>query len=155
MRRRARKMRHAVQRQALEMLGNRLAGARQHERNAAEHRAQENLQAAVAADVVERAPDHGAVGRLCPAIGAVRPARLCTTIFGTPVVPDVSSTHSVAHDAAGSRSAGHDLGGKPRETGSSNAVPRGRVAINRRRRPPRRRRSAPQSDRDRHRAARW
>ena len=33
-------------------------------------------------------------------IGAVRPASVCTTIFGTPVVPEVSSTHSVSNAPA-------------------------------------------------------
>ena len=37
---------------------DRLVGARQHQRAAAEQGAQEDLQAAIAADVVERAPDH-------------------------------------------------------------------------------------------------
>ena len=77
------------------MIGDRLAGAGEHERAAAEHGAQVNLQAAVAADVVERAPDSSAVGGARSAHRAVRPASACTTIFGTPVVPEVISTHSV------------------------------------------------------------
>ncbi len=59
MRRRARQMRHAMPREPEKMIGDRLAGARQNERRAAKHRAQENLQSAIAADVVERAPDDG------------------------------------------------------------------------------------------------
>ena len=47
----------AVAAEAIEMIADRLAGAGQNKRNAAEHRAQENLQAAIAADVVERTPD--------------------------------------------------------------------------------------------------
>ena len=34
-------------------------------------------------------------------MAAVRPASVCTTIFGTPVVPEVSSTHSVRVRSAG------------------------------------------------------
>ena len=57
-------MRDAVPGQAIEMLADRLARARQHQRSAAEHRAQENLQAAVAADVVEGAPYHRRIALL-------------------------------------------------------------------------------------------
>ncbi len=61
MRRRARQMRHAAAAEPGKMIGDRLAGARQHQRRAADDRAQKYLQAAIAADVVERAPDDGAV----------------------------------------------------------------------------------------------
>ena len=64
MRRRARQMRHAAAAEPGEMIGDRLAGARQHQRRAADDRAQKYLQAAVAADVVERAPHDGAVETL-------------------------------------------------------------------------------------------
>ncbi len=57
MRRRSQQMGDAVAGEAFEMIADRLAGAGQNKRNAAEHRAQENLQAAIAADVVERTPD--------------------------------------------------------------------------------------------------
>ena len=50
-------MRDAVAAETIEMIADRLAGAGQNKRNAAEHGAQENLQATIAADVVERAPD--------------------------------------------------------------------------------------------------
>ncbi len=61
MRRRAQKMGDAVAAEAIEMLGDRLAAARQHERGAAKHRAQENLQAAIAANIVERRPNDIAI----------------------------------------------------------------------------------------------
>ena len=95
MRRRAGDMGHAVRaRAARRWSADRLARARQHQRAAAEHGAQEYLQAAVAANVVERAPDRGSA-RVAALIAAVRPERLCTTIFGRPVVPDVKSVPSV------------------------------------------------------------
>ena len=63
-RRRARQMRHAAAAEPGKMIGDRLAGARQHQRRAADDRAQKDLQAAIAADVVERAPHDGAVETL-------------------------------------------------------------------------------------------
>ena len=65
----------------------------------AEQSAQEDLQAAVAADVVERAPDQRA-RRPADRRGsrAVRAAREWTTSFGGPEVPEVGITHSVASD---------------------------------------------------------
>src|ERR1700722_11422164 len=55
-------------------------------------------------------------------IGAVRPASVCTTIFGTPVVPDVSSTHSVANVATANRSAAMISALQAMRMGSSNAA---------------------------------
>ena len=46
-----------VRGRAREKISRRFAGARKHQRHSAQHRAQINLQSAVAADVVERAPD--------------------------------------------------------------------------------------------------
>ena len=72
-------------------------GTRQDQRARAEDGTKEDLQSAVAADVVERAPDD--VGLSAAALGAiapVRPARVWTTILGLPEVPEVSMTHSVA-----------------------------------------------------------
>jgi len=55
-------MRDAMLRQPRQMIADRLAGAGEDEASAAKHGAEENLQPAVAADVVERAPYGGAVG---------------------------------------------------------------------------------------------
>jgi hypothetical protein len=49
-------------RQTREMIRDRLAGAGEKERSAAAHGAEVNLQAAISANVVERAPDGSAVG---------------------------------------------------------------------------------------------
>ena len=50
--------------QARDVVGNGLTGLGQHQRTAADDRAQENLQAAIAADVVEGRPDRSrAAGR--------------------------------------------------------------------------------------------
>ena len=57
-------MRHARGPGAGQKLRGRLARARQHQRRAAEHGTQVDLQAAVAADVIERAPHHARCGRL-------------------------------------------------------------------------------------------
>ena len=65
MRRRSQQMRHAVAAEAIEMFADRLAGAGQNERDAAEHGAQKDLQAAIAADVVERPPHGRAVTSAC------------------------------------------------------------------------------------------
>jgi hypothetical protein len=54
-------MRHAVAAEAIEMIGDGLACARQHQRRVPERRAQKDLQTAIAADVVERAPYDRAV----------------------------------------------------------------------------------------------
>src|SRR5215469_11115794 len=47
---------HLVFREALEMIGNRLSAARQDERTAADEGAEEDLQAAITADVIKCAP---------------------------------------------------------------------------------------------------
>ncbi len=73
LRRRAREMRDAVFGETREMIGDRLAGAGENQRRAAAHRAEIDLQAAVAADVVERAPNVGAVGRARGAHGGGEP----------------------------------------------------------------------------------
>ncbi len=102
--------------------------------DAAEHRAQEDLQAAIAADVVERAPHHGAV-RLFLRRSALSGRRDCApTIFGTPVVPEVSSTHSVGSEAAGIFPAAPIAGAQATRTGRSAK----RLPASRDRSPPRR-----------------
>ena len=63
-------------RQAREMIGNRLAGAGKNERSAAEHRAQENLQSAITADVVERAPYRRGVGGTAAGDGRREPGKI-------------------------------------------------------------------------------
>ena len=63
-------------RQAREMIGNRLAGAGKNERSAAEHRAQENLQSAITADVVERAPYRRGVGGTAAGDGRREPGKV-------------------------------------------------------------------------------
>ena len=64
------------------------------DRRAGQHGAQVDLQAAVTADVVEGAPDLGAAAPVAAAFP--RGSAACaTTSFGLPVVPDVSSIHSV------------------------------------------------------------
>ena len=86
----------------------RLRRLRQDQRCMAEQGAQQNLQAAIAANVIEGAPDH--VRRCAPgAIAPVRPSSVCATILGAPVVPEVNSTHSVlraAQSASPGRAAG-------------------------------------------------
>ena len=75
-------------------VSRRFLGARQHQRPSTKERAQKNLQAAVAANVVKSAPqDRGSASSFNDA-----PARLdnvCKTIFGRPVVPDEKRIHSV------------------------------------------------------------
>ena len=46
-------------------------------------------------------------------IAAVRLARVCTTAFGAPVVPEVSMIHSVAHGAVGGAVLGVSVGARP------------------------------------------
>jgi hypothetical protein len=58
MRRRAGDMRDPARAEASKMIADRLVGAREHQRCPVDQRAEEYLQAAVAADVVERSPDH-------------------------------------------------------------------------------------------------
>src|ERR1700683_3957064 len=41
-------------------ISNRLFGTRKHERSAVNHRTQEDLEATIAADIIEGAPDYGA-----------------------------------------------------------------------------------------------
>ena len=57
MRRCTRNVSDAVRGRSREKISGRFAGARKHQRHSGEHRAQINLQSAIAADVVERAPD--------------------------------------------------------------------------------------------------
>ncbi len=59
-----------------EMIGDRLAGAREYERGAAMDRAEGNLQLAIAADVVERAPHGRAIRRAAGCHGRQADARL-------------------------------------------------------------------------------
>src|SRR5258708_21838673 len=56
MRRRARDVRDTSRVQARDIVGDRLAGFRQHHRTAADDGAQEDLKAAVAPDIIERRP---------------------------------------------------------------------------------------------------
>ena len=56
-------MRHAMGAKPREMIGNGFAGAGKNKRGTAAHRAQVNLQTAVTANIVERTPNVGAIGR--------------------------------------------------------------------------------------------
>ena len=87
------------------VIGERFSGLRQHHRAAADHGAQENLQAAIAADVVEGRPGRVRVPRAGPSatIAPVRPSSVWPTIFGAPDVPEVSISHSVARSVFASR----------------------------------------------------
>src|SRR5208282_5626343 len=59
MRRRPGDMRYAVRTRPVQEVRSRFLGARQHERRSVEQRAQKDLQAAIAANVIERAPHYG------------------------------------------------------------------------------------------------
>ena len=73
-------------------------GIRQDQRGVAHQRPQEDLQAAIAANVIKCAPDRRL--RLAGLMAPVRASSVCATILGTPVVPDVNITHSVLRAAA-------------------------------------------------------
>ena len=99
-------MRHAVLGKPAQMIARQLIGVGKYHGGGAGHGTQEHLQAAVTADVVNVAQITPAVGWLRPLKARVSPARLCTTSLGTPVVPDVSSIHSVTCETSGVRSSG-------------------------------------------------
>ena len=106
MRRRAGNMGDAARVQPRDMIGERLVRLGQHHRAAADDGAQENLQAAIAADVVERRPHRRRTARagLRRRSRRSRPSSVWPTIFGTPDVPEVSISHSVARSVcAGAR----------------------------------------------------
>ena len=102
-------------------LANRLQRARQHHRAAAQHRTQENLQAAIAAHVVERAPyrtvAERARGRHRPGRGAGQRRQRMTHQFGnTGRARGEQNPFSFVHRLA-VRHAGSDRGARRHEYG--------------------------------------
>ena len=66
-----------------------------HERCSGKNGAQKYLKPAVTADIIECAPNQRAFRRADGSIAPARLARVCTTSFGNPVVPEVRRIHSV------------------------------------------------------------
>ena len=99
MRRRAGQMGDAMAAQPRQEIRHRFRPAPTGPASAAQQRAQQDLQAAIAADVIESAPDD-VLARRAGWIAPLSASRLCATILGAPVVPEVNITHSRLRDGA-------------------------------------------------------